>query len=48
MNNELWEILVPASNNKDKKFTFEHYNQEAVLTYRVSNNVILLYKNNKL
>src|ERR1035437_891881 len=22
---ELWEILVPASNNKDKEFTYEHH-----------------------
>jgi hypothetical protein len=104
MNEELWEILVPASNNKDKKFsyehhkewdafvkqitggvtimktakgqwlsptgklyvdrmipcrivcneeqmneiinfTIEHYDQEAVLAYKISNNVILKYKN---
>lgn len=104
MENELWEILVPASNNKDQKFTYEHhkewdafvkettggvtimktakgqwlsptgklyidrmipcrivcneqqisdiidftiehYNQEAVLAYRVSTNVILRHKN---
>jgi len=104
MENELWEILVPASNNKDLKFTYEHhkewdafvkkitggvtimktakgqwvspigklyidrmipcrivcneqqisdiidftiehYNQEAVLAYRVSTNVILRHKN---
>jgi len=105
MENELWEILVPASNNKDQKFTYEHhkewdafvkkvtggvtvmktakgewvsptgklyvdriipcrivcteeqiseiidftiehYNQEAVLAYRISTNVILRHKNN--
>jgi hypothetical protein len=104
MSKELWEILVPASNNKDQKFpyehhkewdafvkkitggvtimktakgewvspngkvyvdrmipcrivcteeqmseiidfTLEHYNQEAVLAYRISTNVILRYKN---
>jgi hypothetical protein len=104
MTEELWEILVPASNNKDQKFTYEHhkewdafvkkitggvtimktakgqwvsphgkiyvdrmipcrivcteeqineiidftlehYNQEAVLAYRISTNVILRYKN---
>jgi len=104
METELWEILVPASNNKDLKFsyehhkawdayvkkttggvtimktakgewvsptgklyidkmipcrivctedqisdiidfTIEHYNQEAVLAYRVSMNVILRHKN---
>ena len=104
MNEELWEILVPASNNKDKKFSYEHhkawdafvkqitggvtimktakgqwvsphgqlyvdrmipcrivcneeqmnkiinftidhYDQEAVLAYKISNNVILRYKN---
>lgn len=22
---ELWEILVPASNNKDKEFSYEHH-----------------------
>ncbi len=103
MNKELWEILVPASNNKDQQFsyehhkewdafvkkitggvtimktakgewvspngkvyvdrmipcrivcteeqmseiidfTIEHYNQEAVLAYRISTNVILRYK----
>ena len=102
---ELWEILVPASNNKEQKFsyehhkkwdafvkeitggvtimktakgewispsgklyvdrmipcrincneeqiskiidfTIEHYNQEAVLAYRVSDYVILRHKNN--
>ena len=25
MNTELWEILVPASNNKDKEFSYEHH-----------------------
>ena len=25
MNEELWEILVPASNNKDKEFSYEHH-----------------------
>jgi len=25
MENELWEILVPASNNKDQKFSYEHH-----------------------
>ena len=25
MKTELWEILVPASNNKDKEFTYEHH-----------------------
>jgi len=24
---ELWEILVPASNNKDQKFTYEHHKE---------------------
>ncbi len=106
MNKELWEILVPASNNKDQKFSFkhhkewdafvkkttggvtimktakgqwisptgkiyidrmiscrivciehqiseiidftiEHYNQEAVLAYRISTNVILRHKEEK-
>lgn len=106
MKNELWEILVPASNNKDQKFsyehhkewdafvrkvtggvtvtkttkgqwvsptgklyedrmipcrimcdreemlkivnfTLEHYNQEAVLAYKISEDVILRYKNDK-
>jgi len=104
MSKELWEILVPASNNKEKKFTYkhhkqwdafvkeltggvtimktskgqwvsptgqlyidrmipcrivcneeqmnkivnftiEHYDQEAVLAYRISDNVILRHKN---
>ena len=104
METELWEILVPASNNTDQKFTYEqhkewdafvkkvtggvtvmktakgqwvsptgklyidrmipcrivcdeqqiseiidftikHYNQEAVLAYRISTNVILRHKN---
>jgi hypothetical protein len=104
MKTEMWEILVPASNNKDQKFTYEHhkewddfvkkttggvtimktakgqwvsptgklyidrmipcrivcteeqmseivdftidhYNQEAVLAYKISSNVILRYKN---
>ena len=103
---ELWEILVPASNNKDQKFSYEHhkewdafvkkltggvtitktakgewvsptgklyvdrmipcrivcteeqiseiidftidhYNQEAVLAYRISVNVILRHRNEK-
>lgn len=106
MNKEFWEILVPASNNKDNKFTYahhkkwdefvkditggvtimktakgewvsptgklyvdrmipcriactreeilviigftiEHYNQEAVLAYKISEDVILKYKNEK-
>jgi hypothetical protein len=25
MSKELWEILVPASNNKEKEFTYEHH-----------------------
>ena len=103
---ELWEILVPVSNNKDQKFTYEHhkewdafvkkltggvtitktakgewvsptgklyvdrmipcrivcteeqisqiidftidhYNQEAVLAYRISTNVILRHRTEK-
>ena len=106
METELWEILVPASNNTDQKFTYEqhkewdafvkkvtggvtvmktakgqwvsptgklyidrmipcrivcdeqqiseiidftikHYNQEAVLAYRISTNVILRHKTEK-
>lgn len=27
MTTELWEILVPASNNKDLNFTFEHHKE---------------------
>jgi len=27
MKTELWEILVPASNNKDLKFTYEHHKE---------------------
>lgn len=27
MNKELWEILVPASNNKELKFTYEHHKE---------------------
>ena len=27
MNTELWEILVPASNNKDLQFTYEHHKE---------------------
>jgi hypothetical protein len=27
MTEELWEILVPASNNKDKEFTYEHHKE---------------------
>jgi hypothetical protein len=107
MNTEMWEILVPASNNKDKEFsyehhkewdafvkkitggvtvmktakgewlspigrlhidrmipcrimcnkkqiikiidfTIEHYNQEAILAYRISDNVIMRHKNEKI
>ena len=102
----MWEILVPASNNKDQKFTYEHhkvwdafvkqitdgvtimktakgewvspigrlhidrmipcriicnekqiikiidftiehYDQEAILAYKVSDNVIMRHKNNE-
>jgi len=31
--------------NKIIDFTIEHYNQEAILAYRISTNVILRYKN---
>jgi len=31
--------------NKIIYFTLEHYNQEAVLAYRISTNIILRYKN---
>lgn len=27
MKTELWEILVPASNNKDLQFTYEHHKE---------------------
>jgi len=27
MKTELWEILVPASNNKDLNFTYEHHKE---------------------
>ena len=42
MNTELWEILVPASNNKDKEFTYEHHKAWDAFVKSVAHGVTIM------
>ena len=42
MKTELWEILVPASNNKDQKFTYEHHKEWDVFVKKVTGGVTVM------
>ncbi len=42
MNKELWEILVPASNNKDQKFTYEHHKKWDTFVKEVTGGVTVM------
>jgi len=42
MKDELWEILVPASNNKDLKFTFEHHKEWDAFVKKISGGVTIM------
>ena len=39
---ELWEILVPASNNKDLKFSYEHHKEWDEFVKKVSGGVTIM------
>jgi len=39
---ELWEILVPASNNKDLKFTFEHHKAWDAFVKKITGGVTIM------
>ena len=42
MNKQLWEILVPASNNKDMKFTYEHHKEWDSFVKAISGGVTIM------
>ena len=42
MNKEMWEILVPASNNKDLKFTYEHHKEWDSFVKSISGGVTIM------
>lgn len=42
MKTELWEILVPASNNTDQKFTFEHHKEWDAFVKKVTGGVTIM------
>ena len=42
MKTELWEILVPASNNKDLKFTYEHHKEWDEFVKDISGGVTIM------
>lgn len=42
MNNELWEILVPASNNTDQKFTYDHHKQWDAYVKKISGGLTVM------
>jgi len=42
MKTELWEILVPASNNKDLKFTYEHHKEWDVFVKDLTGGVTIM------
>jgi len=41
MKTELWEILVPASNNKDLKFTYEHHKEWDAFVKKITGGVTI-------
>ena len=42
METELWEILVPASNNTDQKFTYEHHKEWDAFVKKVTGGVTVM------
>lgn len=42
MKSELWEILVPASNNKDLRFTYEHHKEWDAFVKEISQGVTIM------
>lgn len=42
MNKELWEILVPASNNKDQSFTYEHHKEWDAFVKKITGGVTIM------
>jgi len=42
MKDELWEILVPASNNKDLKFTYEHHKEWDAFVKKLSGGITIM------
>ena len=41
MKKELWEILVPASNNKDSKFSYEHHKEWDAFVKKITGGVTI-------
>jgi hypothetical protein len=42
MNAEMWEILVPASNNKDQEFSYEHHKQWDAFVKKITGGVTIM------
>ena len=42
MKKELWEILVPATNNKDMKFTYEHHKEWDAFVKKITGGVTIM------
>jgi hypothetical protein len=42
MNAELWEVLVPASNNNDLKFTYEHHKEWDAYVKKLTGGVTIM------
>jgi len=42
MSKELWEILVPASNNKDQSFTYEHHKEWDAFVKKITGGVTIM------
>ncbi len=39
---ELWEILVPASNNKDQNFSYEHHKEWDAFVKKITGGVTIM------
>ncbi len=39
---ELWEILVPASNNRDKEFSYEHHKEWDAFVKKITGGVTIM------
>jgi hypothetical protein len=42
MSQELWEILVPASNNKSQKFSYEHHKEWDAFVKKTTGGVTIM------
>ncbi len=42
MKTELWEILVPASNNSDQKFTYDHHKEWDAFVKKITGGVTIM------